>query len=56
MRLNFLWAVKREIEVAGHTKDFVLPSKEYGTFVEFNGGHRDLLHFTEPSYEQESLR
>ncbi|WVZ14591.1 hypothetical protein V8G54_012157, partial [Vigna mungo] len=43
--------VGREIEVGGIYTGIVSNIKEYGAFVEFNGGHQGLLHISELSYE-----
>ncbi|BAU00983.1 hypothetical protein VIGAN_11013000 [Vigna angularis var. angularis] len=43
--------VGREIEVGGIYTGIVTNIKEYGAFVEFNGGHQGLLHISELSYE-----
>ncbi|XP_061359613.1 polyribonucleotide nucleotidyltransferase 2, mitochondrial [Gastrolobium bilobum] len=43
--------VGREIEVGGMYKGFVSSIKEYGAFVEFNGGQQGLLHISELSHE-----
>ncbi|KAK3032103.1 hypothetical protein RJ639_036317, partial [Escallonia herrerae] len=41
----------REIEVGGAYKGIVTSIKEYGAFVEFNGGQQGLLHISELSHE-----
>ncbi|KAJ4729261.1 Polyribonucleotide nucleotidyltransferase [Melia azedarach] len=41
----------REIEVGGVYKGVVTSVKEYGAFVEFNGGQQGLLHISELSHE-----
>lgn len=43
--------VGREIEVGGIYKGIVTTVKEYGAFVEFNGGQQGLLHISELSHE-----
>jgi len=43
--------VGREIEVGGIYTGIVTSIKEYGAFVEFNGGQHGLLHISELSYE-----
>lgn len=43
--------VGREIEVGGIYKGVVTSVKEYGAFVEFNGGQQGLLHISELSHE-----
>ncbi|XVE67892.1 hypothetical protein DITRI_Ditri09bG0024400 [Diplodiscus trichospermus] len=43
--------VGREIEVGGIYKGIVSSVKEYGAFVEFNGGQQGLLHISELSHE-----
>ncbi|KAI4348184.1 hypothetical protein L6164_008938 [Bauhinia variegata] len=43
--------VGREIEVGGVYKGVVTSIKEYGAFVEFNGGQQGLLHISELSHE-----
>ncbi|KAI3997657.1 hypothetical protein MKX01_040630 [Papaver californicum] len=43
--------IGREIEVGGIYKGVVSSVKEYGAFVEFNGGQQGLLHISELSYE-----
>ncbi|KAK2365540.1 Polyribonucleotide nucleotidyltransferase 2, mitochondrial [Trifolium repens] len=43
--------VGREIEIGGVYKGVVTSIKEYGAFVEFNGGKQGLLHISELSYE-----
>lgn len=42
--------VGREIEVGGIYKGIVTSVKEYGAFVEFNGGQQGLLHISELSH------
>ncbi|KAK7266061.1 hypothetical protein RIF29_18701 [Crotalaria pallida] len=42
--------VGREIEVGGVYKGSVTSIKEYGAFVEFNGGQQGLLHISELSH------
>ncbi|KAF8399732.1 hypothetical protein HHK36_015603 [Tetracentron sinense] len=44
--------IGREIEVGGIYKGVVASIKEYGAFVEFNGGQQGLLHISELSHEQ----
>ncbi|XP_058087858.1 polyribonucleotide nucleotidyltransferase 2, mitochondrial isoform X2 [Magnolia sinica] len=46
--------IGREIEVGGTYKGVVSSVKEYGAFVEFNGGQQGLLHISELSHEQVS--
>ncbi|KOM25377.1 hypothetical protein LR48_Vigan102s003500 [Vigna angularis] len=41
-KIDFI--VGREIEVGGIYTGIVTNIKEYGAFVEFNGGHQGLLH------------
>lgn len=41
----------REIEIGGIYKGTVASIKEYGAFVEFNGGQQGLLHISEMSHE-----
>ncbi|XP_050384226.1 polyribonucleotide nucleotidyltransferase 2, mitochondrial [Argentina anserina] len=41
----------REIEIGGVYKGTVASIKEYGAFVEFNGGQAGLLHISELSHE-----
>ncbi|XP_014516378.1 polyribonucleotide nucleotidyltransferase 2, mitochondrial [Vigna radiata var. radiata] len=48
-KIDFI--VGREIEVGGIYTGIVSNIKEYGAFVEFNGGHQGLLHISELSYE-----
>ncbi|KAH7851694.1 hypothetical protein Vadar_015417 [Vaccinium darrowii] len=43
--------IGREIEVGGLYKGTVTSIKEYGAFVEFNGGQQGLLHISELSHE-----
>ncbi|CAM8999324.1 unnamed protein product [Rhodiola kirilowii] len=43
--------VGREIEIGGVYKGVVTSIKEYGVFVEFNGGQQGLLHISEISHE-----
>ncbi|XP_042969881.1 polyribonucleotide nucleotidyltransferase 2, mitochondrial isoform X2 [Carya illinoinensis] len=43
--------VGREIEIGGIYKGIVTSVKEYGAFVEFNGGQQGLLHVSELSHE-----
>ncbi|OVA19859.1 Exoribonuclease [Macleaya cordata] len=43
--------IGREIEVGGIYKGVVSSVKEYGAFVEFNGGQQGLLHISELSHE-----
>ncbi|XP_068643525.1 polyribonucleotide nucleotidyltransferase 2, mitochondrial [Aristolochia californica] len=42
----------REIEVGGIYKGVVTTVKEFGAFVEFNGGQQGLLHISELSHEK----
>ncbi|PIA61826.1 hypothetical protein AQUCO_00200076v1, partial [Aquilegia coerulea] len=44
--------IGREIEVGGIYKGVVSSIKEYGAFVEFNGGQQGLLHISELSHDQ----
>ncbi|KAK2973328.1 hypothetical protein RJ640_027971, partial [Escallonia rubra] len=48
------FTVGREIEVGGMYKGIVTSIKEYGAFVEFNGGQQGLLHISELSHESVS--
>ncbi|KAJ8479585.1 hypothetical protein OPV22_023312 [Ensete ventricosum] len=48
-KISFL--IGREIEVGGIYKGVVSSIKEYGAFVEFNGGQQGLLHISELSHE-----
>ncbi|XP_038905196.1 polyribonucleotide nucleotidyltransferase 2, mitochondrial [Benincasa hispida] len=41
----------REIEIGGTYKCIVTSVKEYGAFVEFNGGQQGLLHISELSHD-----
>ncbi|XP_022152158.1 polyribonucleotide nucleotidyltransferase 2, mitochondrial [Momordica charantia] len=41
----------REIEIGGVYKGVVASVKEYGAFVEFNGGQQGLLHISELSHD-----
>ncbi|XP_060192274.1 polyribonucleotide nucleotidyltransferase 2, mitochondrial [Lycium barbarum] len=43
--------IGREIEIGGVYKGSVVSVKEYGAFVEFNGGQQGLLHISELSHE-----
>ncbi|CAM9002053.1 unnamed protein product [Rhodiola kirilowii] len=43
--------VGRETEIGGVYKGVVTSIKEYGVFVEFNGGQQGLLHISEISHE-----
>ncbi|GAV67944.1 KH_1 domain-containing protein/S1 domain-containing protein/RNase_PH domain-containing protein/RNase_PH_C domain-containing protein/PNPase domain-containing protein [Cephalotus follicularis] len=45
------FVIGREIEVGGIYKGIVTSVKEYGAFVEFNGGQQGLLHISELSHE-----
>ncbi|KAK7271660.1 hypothetical protein RJT34_27740 [Clitoria ternatea] len=45
------FVVGREIEVGGVYKGIVTSIKEYGAFLEFNGGQQGLLHISELSHE-----
>lgn len=51
----YFWQVDfiigREIEIGGIYKGIVTSVKEYGAFVEFNGGQQGLLHISELSHE-----
>ncbi|XP_010248546.1 PREDICTED: polyribonucleotide nucleotidyltransferase 2, mitochondrial isoform X2 [Nelumbo nucifera] len=51
-KIDFI--IGREIEVGGIYKGVVSSIKEYGAFVEFNGGQQGLLHISELSHEQVS--
>ncbi|KAK1268255.1 hypothetical protein QJS04_geneDACA005057 [Acorus gramineus] len=51
-KIDFI--IGREIEVGGIYKGVVVSIKEYGAFVEFNGGQQGLLHMSEMSHEQVS--
>ncbi|KAH0750802.1 hypothetical protein KY290_030034, partial [Solanum tuberosum] len=46
--------IGREIEIGGVYKGIVVSVKEYGAFVEFNGGQQGLLHISELSHDQVS--
>ncbi|XP_054817593.1 polyribonucleotide nucleotidyltransferase 2, mitochondrial isoform X1 [Prosopis cineraria] len=48
-KIDFL--VGREIEVGGIYRGVVTSIKEYGAFVEFNGGQQGLLHISELSHK-----
>ncbi|KAH6830477.1 polyribonucleotide nucleotidyltransferase [Perilla frutescens var. hirtella] len=48
-KIDFI--VGREIEKGGVYKGIVSSIKEYGAFVEFNGGQQGLLHISELSHE-----
>ncbi|EXC20316.1 Polyribonucleotide nucleotidyltransferase [Morus notabilis] len=48
-KIDFL--LGREIEIGGVYKGVVTSVKEYGAFVEFNGGQQGLLHISELSHE-----
>ncbi|EYU44773.1 hypothetical protein ABFS82_08G009600 [Erythranthe guttata] len=48
-KIDFI--VGREIEKGGVYKGVVSSIKEYGAFVEFNGGQQGLLHISELSHE-----
>ncbi|PIN21833.1 putative RNA-binding polyribonucleotide nucleotidyltransferase [Handroanthus impetiginosus] len=48
-KIDFI--VGREIEKGGVYKGVVTSIKEYGAFVEFNGGQQGLLHISELSHE-----
>ncbi|TKY50450.1 Polyribonucleotide nucleotidyltransferase 2 [Spatholobus suberectus] len=48
-KIDFI--VGREIEVGGIYTGIVSTIKEYGAFVEFNGGQQGLLHISELSHE-----
>ncbi|XP_010940149.1 polyribonucleotide nucleotidyltransferase 2, mitochondrial isoform X1 [Elaeis guineensis] len=48
-QVDFL--IGREIEVGGIYKGVISSIKEYGAFVEFNGGQQGLLHISELSHE-----
>ncbi|KAK4846269.1 hypothetical protein QYF36_015200 [Acer negundo] len=47
-KIDFI--IGREIEVGGIYKGIVTSVKEYGAFVEFNGGQQGLLHISELSH------
>ncbi|KAF0931603.1 hypothetical protein E2562_005567 [Oryza meyeriana var. granulata] len=51
-KVEFL--VGREIEIGRTYKGLVSSIKEYGAFVEFNGGQHGLLHISELSHERVS--
>ncbi|XP_074348517.1 polyribonucleotide nucleotidyltransferase 2, mitochondrial isoform X2 [Apium graveolens] len=48
-KIDFI--VGREIEIGGTYKGIVMSIKEYGAFVEFNGGQQGLLHISELSHD-----
>lgn len=48
-KIDFI--IGREIEVGGIYKGIISSIKEYGAFVEFNGGQQGLLHVSELSHE-----
>lgn len=48
-KIDFI--IGREIEVGKVYKGIVTSIKEYGAFVEFNGGQQGLLHMSELSHE-----
>ncbi|CAO2842131.1 unnamed protein product [Amaranthus hypochondriacus] len=48
-KIDFI--IGREIEVGGIYKGIVSSIKEFGAFVEFNGGQQGLLHRSELSHE-----
>ncbi|KAG4914426.1 hypothetical protein JHK87_051983 [Glycine soja] len=48
-KIDFI--VGRQIEVGGIYTGIVTTIKEYGAFVEFNGGQQGLLHISELSHE-----
>ncbi|KAJ8447218.1 hypothetical protein Cgig2_030449 [Carnegiea gigantea] len=48
-KIDFI--IGREIEVGGVYKGIVTAIKEYGAFVEFNGGQQGLLHISELSHD-----
>ncbi|XP_074565518.1 polyribonucleotide nucleotidyltransferase 2, mitochondrial-like [Curcuma longa] len=48
-KITFL--IGREIEVGGTYKGVVSSIKEYGAFIEFNGGQQGLLHISELAHE-----
>lgn len=48
-KIDFI--VGREIEIGGTYKGIVTSIKEYGAFVEFNGGQQGLLHISELSHD-----
>ncbi|KAG8637820.1 hypothetical protein MANES_15G166700v8 [Manihot esculenta] len=48
-KIDFI--IGREIEIGGVYKGIVTSIKEYGAFVEFNGGQQGLLHISELSHE-----
>ncbi|XP_057769301.1 polyribonucleotide nucleotidyltransferase 2, mitochondrial [Salvia miltiorrhiza] len=48
-KIDFI--VGREIEKGGVYKGIVTSIKEYGAFVEFNGGQQGLLHISELAHE-----
>lgn len=49
LQIDFI--VGREIEIGGTYKGIVTSIKEYGAFVEFNGGQQGLLHISELSHD-----
>ncbi|XP_010550151.1 PREDICTED: polyribonucleotide nucleotidyltransferase 2, mitochondrial [Tarenaya hassleriana] len=51
-KIDFI--IGREIEVGGIYKGTVTTIKEYGAFVEFNGGQQGLLHISELSHDSVS--
>lgn len=51
MSLQVEFLVGREIEVGKTYKGIVSSIKEYGAFVDFNGGQQGLLHISELSHE-----
>ncbi len=54
LQVDFI--VGREIEIGGIYKGVVTSVKEYGAFVEFNGGQQGLLHISELSHEPVCIR
>ncbi|XP_050224265.1 polyribonucleotide nucleotidyltransferase 2, mitochondrial [Mercurialis annua] len=48
-KIDFI--IGRELEIGGVYKGVVMSIKEYGAFVEFNGGQQGLLHISELSHK-----
>lgn len=48
--LQIEFVLGREIEKGGLYKGIVTSIKEYGAFVEFNGGQQGILHISELSH------
>ena len=53
LQIDFL--VGREVEVGKIYKGVISSVKEYGAFVELNGGQQGLLHISELSHDQVSI-